>query len=751
MSLIDHAVVTWDTARPRLRQDLQFHFQLVEGRPMYVVEDRANRAYHQLGVPEYRFLRSLNGTKPAAKLVAECSAGRNELTENEAEGLLRWAIDQHLLQSSKSDQADRRLAQAEDQAGKGKAKQWQRLFFVKIPLGSPDRFFRPFTRLLGWTLDPWAMLAAALAGVYGCYLAASHYALLMEASSRAFLPQNWIWLLVVTVVLKLIHELWHGIATQKYGGVVPEWGVQLIAWISPMTYVDASSSWSFPSRWHRITVAAAGMYVELLLAVGALHLWTVTEPGFLNEICFNVLVSASMITLLFNANPLMRFDGYYIFSDLLNLRNLGQRGQQAFSWLNRRVFLGAKSASLPPVVRKRFLTYILYGAGAWCWRIIVTIGLMALAARLFHGMGLLPLLLAFVLGTASLVHSTVVFFKPTERSGHIPWGRASWRIGLAVLAAGAALTFIQINPAAAGLAVVEYPGKAIVRAETPGFVSTLHTADQEAVAQGQLLLTLGNESETAQLAMDEAQLALSEARARMLYLTENLEEWQLEVQRLEGLKERVSVQQKRVRALEVRAPVAGRVHAPPLIHQKGAYFDTGHPLLTIIPEEAPQFLISLRQQDFQKISSELAADPQPFRIRLLGRTKEYPARLKRTDSKATFAVPSPVLASSAGGPLAVRSINQRETASNKEGLARGAAKSESMTYFDSIKPEAERENMELLQPRFTLYASAGEAEDLREGEWGRSFYEGETEEALGRYLYRVIRSYLEKAFLEPES
>ncbi|WP_156345379.1 hypothetical protein [Verrucomicrobium spinosum] len=368
--------------------------------------------------------------------------------------------------------------------------------------------------------------------------------------------------------LKLVHELWHGIATQKYGGVVPEWGVQIIAWISPMTYVDASSSWRFPNRWHRIKVAAAGMYVELLLAVAALHLWTVTEPGLLREICFNVLISASMITLLFNANPLMRFDGYYIFSDLLDLRNLGQRGQQAFTWLNRRLFLGAKHASLPPVVRKRFFTYLTYGVASWCWRILVTIGLMALAAHLFHGMGLLPLLIAGVLGVAGFLHSAVSFFKPSEKAGHIPWGTAWWRIGLGLLVVVAALLFIQINPSAAGLAVVEYPGKAVVRAEVPGFMARQYVKDGQRVEKGQQLIDLANEPEVVQLEMYHAQLGLSETKARMLYLTGRFEEWQTEQQKTAGLKEKVAVQQKRVRAMEVRSPISGRVHAPGLPQQR---------------------------------------------------------------------------------------------------------------------------------------------------------------------------------------
>lgn len=744
---VDHAVFTWDNARPKLRQDLHFHFQIVEGKATYVLEDRANRGYHQLGVPEYRFLQSLNGTRPAAKLLSECSTGKDALSEAEVESLLRWAIDNHLLQSSRSDQADRRLAHAEDREPRGQSGKLTRFFFIKLPLGSPERFIRPFTRLLGWTLNPWAMMIALFVYIYGAYLASANQPELMQASSRAFLPQNWIWLLGTTVVLKLFHELWHGIATQKFGGIVPEWGLQVVAWISPLTYVDASSSWSFPNRWQRITVAAAGMYVELLLAVAALHVWSVTEAGIEHELAFNILVSASMVTLIFNANPLMRFDGYYMLSDLLDLRNLAQRGQMAFTWLNRRIFLGTKNPPIPPTLRKRFLLLFAYGSAAWLWRIIVSIGMLALAANLFHGMGLIALTISGVLFAASLLHSCFSFLNPREVAGKIPWRTAGWRIGLALCAVALALVFIPINPSAGGLAVVEYQDKAVLRAETPGFVSSILCADGDVVSQGQLLVQLSNKDEDSRLKLLKSQLEMSEYKARTLYLHESLDDWQTEEQKIIGLREKLQVQEKRVRDLEIRSTIAGRVYAPELRQQLQSYFSAGSPIITVYPEGAPQILISMRQQDFQDVAEELNTENKPFRIRLGGHPKEYTATLKRAQSKATLAIPSPVLASPSGGPLPVRSINQRETATQQRGLARSAGKFESLTYFESIRPEAQRENMELLLPRFNLHAMLNSAEGLREGEWGYCHYEGIKSQALGAWLFVNLRSYLEERFL----
>lgn len=746
----DHAVLTWDTARPKLRDDLVFHFQMVEGRPTYVVEDRINRAYHQIGVPEYRFLRSLDGTKPAAQILAERSNRQDSLSENEIESLLRWVIDHHLFEPSESGQADRRLAHAEELMPRKKKKSLLHLFFLKLPLGSPDAFLRPLTSLLSWAFSPGALLAGLGVIVYGAVLAITNHETLFEASSRALIPANWFWLIVATVFLKIIHELAHGIACQKFGGVVPEWGVQIIVWISPLTYIDATSSWGFANRWHRILVAGAGMYVELLVAVAALHYWLQADPGTMKEVAFNLLVSASLVTLLFNANPLMRFDGYYILSDLLDVRNLGQRGQQTFAWLNRRLFLGTGKQALAPVLRKRFFLYATYGFLSWIWRIVIMIGLLALAANLFQGMGLFALALSVVLFLAGFVHSLVTSFHASEALVKIPWRSAGWRIGAAMAVLAIALVVIPVNPTAEGYAVVEYPGKAVIRAAAPGFLATIHAPDGSRVEAGATLVTLRNEEESARLKTLEAELAWSEAKARGHYMGDRFDEWQAEKAKAEGLREKVGAQRVRLDSLDLTAPVAGRVHAPDLADRLDAWFATGMPVVTVIPDEPAGFLISLRQQDFQRIAPDLASEPQPFEIRLAGRPGRYEADFLRADSRASLAIPSPVLASSADGPLPVRGIDQKESAIRGSGLARGAGGAGPAGEDDTIRPEASREGLELLRPRFTLHASARESVGLKEGEWGPARYNGAGTEALGIWLWRLSVGYLEQRFLSAQ-
>ncbi len=178
----------------------------------------------------------------------------------------------------------------------------------------------------------------------------------------------------------------HGLACARYGGRVRQAGVILVLFV-PMAYVDVTSSWRFSSTWQRIVVATAGMYVELMVAAVAALIWSVSSPGAVSDLCFNVLFMAAVSTLLFNANPLMRFDGYYMLSDLVGLPNLASLGRTAVTDLARHGLLGVPSRGLPLTARAHFFVTA-YGLAAWCWSLLVAAGLIMGAALLFHGAGI---------------------------------------------------------------------------------------------------------------------------------------------------------------------------------------------------------------------------------------------------------------------------------------------------------------------------------------------------------------------------
>ena len=158
-----------------------------------------------------------------------------------------------------------------------------------------------------------------------------------------------LWTLLVG--LKTFHELGHAYACKRFGGTVPEMGAMIMMG-TPCAYVDASSSWSFPKRWHRMIVALAGMYFESMLAMVALVVWLCTDTGQLHSAAQYAIVLSTVVTIGFNANPLMRYDGYFILCDLLNFPNLHRDAKASSSSFIKWILYGIESK---PVSENRFL------------------------------------------------------------------------------------------------------------------------------------------------------------------------------------------------------------------------------------------------------------------------------------------------------------------------------------------------------------------------------------------------------------
>jgi len=683
----DYAVRDWAAAKPKIRSDLRFHYQDDAGISVYVLEDLVNRSYVQIGVPEYRFLRGLDGTRTAAQLLAESASRPDEkaLTEEEVAALLRWLLDQQLLESGDGAQADRRFShQEERRSGKGGDQNpVYKALFWKIPFGSPDRFLDGANRGLGWLFSgPCFGLWLALVG-YGGYLALENSAALLDAGSRAILPSNWLSLALVYTVLKLLHELGHGIAAKRFGAVIPEWGVQVIAFITPLTYVDATASWAFRSRRKRLIVAAAGMYVELAIAALAMIVWKQSGPGAVQTMALNTVFAASVVTLLFNANPLMRFDGYYILSDLAGIRNLGPRSQQLINWMGSRWILGKKEP-MPRGTRRQAKALFTYGVLSGIWRVLVMIGLLALMSHLFQGAGL----------------------------------------------------------ALAVLALVEFPDKAVLRPEIPAFVERVHVRPGQEVKEGQLLATLRNREEESTLEQLRLDLRRSELQSLSYLNADRLASYQAELEVQNGLRERLTVQTRRMQSLQVKAPVPGRLEAANLDSLPGRYLRTGERLFTIYPATPPRLLVSARAEDSENVV------PGPIRFRLRGRENELRGEITRVEQRATTAVPHPALAASLGGPLPVREVSQR----TQEGAATQAGGPEALSHFRGLKPEFDGLNQELARPRLVAYARIDfpdGADPVHEGEWGYVRLSRERGERLGGWLFRHASQYLRERFEPP--
>ncbi|MEM7784870.1 MAG: hypothetical protein AAF623_16085, partial [Planctomycetota bacterium] len=331
--------------RIRLRRGVRFELHDFGGQPSYIVRTKSGDGFYQIGIPEYAFISLLDGTQTIGQAIQATASrlGQDAFNLRNAIATCHW-----LLQNQLADSVDAtRLPESSiscliDRRREGfKAKRIAELnpMFVKLPLGNPDRILQTASKLFGWITSPFFFMIWSFALLCAAVTLFQHAEEINQSFLSVLAPNAWVWLGLTFVGLKIVHELAHGIFCLRYGGNVTETGLVFILCI-PIPYVDVTSCWAFPSKWQRIAVSSAGIYVELFIASLAAMGWVWTNDPVTRFHLFNVLLSASLTTVLFNANFLMRFDGYYILSDMISIPNLAQSGQQYVQFLGKKYLLG---------------------------------------------------------------------------------------------------------------------------------------------------------------------------------------------------------------------------------------------------------------------------------------------------------------------------------------------------------------------------------------------------------------------------
>ena len=424
-----------------------------------------------------------------------------------------------------------------------------------------------------------------------------------------------------------------------------EFGIGLMALV-PAPYVDASASAGFTDRRQRALVAAAGILVELALAVLALAVWLAVQPGWLRDIAFVVMFIATVSTLLFNANPLLRFDGYYVLCDALDLPNLATRSTAWWTHFLRRHMLRAPS-ELPQAAAGETKWLLLYAPLSLAYRIGLSLAMVLwLGAKwlLLGVLGAAYLVLAIVLRPLwAFARGALASAAPGAQRGRV---RAA--IAGAAVAAGALVFAVPLPFSTLAPAVVWLPESAQLRTEVAGFVSTLPIDDGALVAPGELLAVLDNP----QLAADRERLASQLDRLRadqtQMMLRDPLAAQNLN-EEIEHAVAELALADDRLAQLELHASVLGRLSMPRQSDLIGSYAKRGTTLghlfggvplqLRAVVAEEDAYLVRNRTRS---VEVRLAAEPNVTRV----------ATLRQTVPAATRALPTAAFGEPAGGPFA---------------------------------------------------------------------------------------------------
>ena len=652
-----------DGPTPMLRRELAFRPRIFAGKQYYVVEDPVNDRFFRVGLAEYCFLSRLDGRRTVGEALDETRSARSDcgFTPGDALSMCRWVVQSGLAQDKSLGAGA--AGPPPDVPAVATLRRGGRItpLSIQIPLFHPDRFFHLLAFWFSWLFSPWALLS---------WLALSGWAIrdlvvypdrLSSATSGILAADNWIWLGIVWVSLKIIHECGHGIACKRFGGEIREAGVIFVL-LAPLAYVDVTSSWRLRSKWARMAVAAGGMYLELTLAALATLVWARVDPGRLSQVCVNVMMTSGVVTVLFNANPLMRFDGYYLLSDVLELPNLYTSGRLHFRHLVRKYLFGMQSVS-PAGGGLRGLVTRIYGILSWGWRNLVFFGLVLTAATLLEGAGIVISVVAMAFWTAALVRRAVQFLGDPSAGGPNWWHFAVAGGGMSGLVL-LALTCIPWPGSVAAPAIVRYRPETTIRAEADGFIRKVHVHGGARVEEGQVLVQMFNDELRHELDLLELEIQKSRVQRRIQMRQGELAKAQAEARHLDRLETELREKREDYEHLTLRAPCAGEVVGRNLDALEGTYQPKGNYLLSIGQPDAKEVRLSIAQHDVLGFRHHTGL---PTRVYVPGH-HAFPAMLKRVEPRASLSPLDLSLSAPYGGALPVRKVDRNGHDHRSEGL-----------------------------------------------------------------------------------
>ena len=562
--------------RLRRRPDLTINTSLFQQEQSWIVKDPISLEYHRLREAEFTVLELLDGS-------ASLRSVKEALQDKYPTKLIRLADLQQLLATlhrsglvvaDSPGQASQLLHRKREKDRRRLTATLSNVLAIRLPGFDPERLLDWMHPRLGWLFSSWFLVVWAGLAVAAASLILSNYA---EFQARLpgfyqfFNLQNLGWLALVMAVTKIGHEFGHGLACKHFGGECHEIGMMLLVF-TPVLYCDTSDSWLLRNKWHRAFIGAAGIYVEVLLASIATFLWWNTKPGLFNFLCLNVMFVSSVSTVLFNMNPLLRYDGYYILSDILEIPNLAQKARLGLLNLLRVGCLGMRSVSARLLPQRGQFWFALYSVASFTYRWFVLGVILWFLHRMFEPYGL-QIIGHIVIGVSVIglllmpLWQLGKFFSVPGRIQEVkPKRFAISLVGFALVVA--TIAFLPLPHRVWSTLVVRPDMPQRVYVSVPGRLADLPVRPGEPVEPGELLARLENATLALRIAELEGDVAQQELHVQNLARQMSRDPqfgMMLETAKtgLVDLQEQLAQLQEDMGRLELRAERVGVVMPPP--------------------------------------------------------------------------------------------------------------------------------------------------------------------------------------------
>jgi putative peptide zinc metalloprotease protein len=675
------------TVRLRRRMDLVIAPQKYEGRTFFVVKDPVSLRYYRFKEQEHFLLQLMDGghTLDDAQKAFETRFPPERLKLEDLEQFGQQLLNAGLVQNE-SPHAGKVLF--DNRQKKRRLEMFQtfsNILYIKIPVFDPEKILKKMLPWLWWMFTITFLLASVSVMLSALFLVLSHFDTFysrLPSYQEFFSFKNVIYLWAALGVVKVIHEFGHGLSCKAFGGEVHEMGFLLLCF-SPAMYCNVSDAWTLPNKWQRIIISAAGIYVELMIAAFATFVWWNTPSWpFVNHLSLSLMVVCSVSTVVFNGNPLMRYDGYYVLADWLEIPNLRDRANRYIQNLAMEYGLGIETQPEPYMDLWRRVLFITFAVVSYLYRWVVTFVILKFMASFLrpYKLEVISNMLALAALASMIGWPLYRLLKNVHKRGRLPdmkTGRVTLSAAAVVLGL-CALFFLPMpvtRVRSHGVVQINPNDIAQVHIRVPGILEKILVQEGQHVKKNHVLAVFS--SRELDLRRDEA-LALIETKKKIVDLYEPL------INRENDARQRAALQEQRSKAenerkqaenilnqvneelkqLELRAPRDGVVIGSPQKEEVGKRWEKDDKTLFCSIGDKGKLRVLLPVNSFENDlvrenlgKRKLRREPLVATIRVQGREYHtWTGVVVDVPESEAKEIPLP-LSNKGGGPLAVRPSN----------------------------------------------------------------------------------------------
>ncbi|SFS22526.1 hypothetical protein [Yoonia litorea] len=591
--------------RPKLRGHVRLHRHDYRDRVWFILYDLSTGRSQRVSPAAYRMIGLMNGRRTLQTLwdAVNKQLGGRAPTQDEA---IRLLGQLHAADAISCDvppdtaELFRRYEKTERQKIK---QRFASPLAIRIPIWDPDRFLDATYPYVRWIFTRTFGLVWLALIIWAIFTAAANWSAITEnISDRVFNPANLAVLWLVYPVVKAFHELGHGYMVKKNGGEVHEIGIMFLVFI-PVPYVDASAATGFRSKYQRMAVGGMGIMAELFLSAIALFVWLYAQDGVATAIAYNVMLIGGISTLFFNGNPLLRFDGYYVLADWLEIPNLGPRSNNHIGYVVQKYLFRSRDAVPVTSNAGEQFWFVLYGVSSFFYRMFIMFAIIAYVAGRFFFIGVLiaiwSIFMQLVLPLIKNLH--FLFTSPKLRNKR-PFAIFVTGLGTALLAI---LLFVVPAPFATVVDGVTWPkNQAQIRAGTSGFIASTPQVIQPQVASDNLLVQVTDpflearrellQTEIANLEFQRSAVILND-RTEAALIAAEIEASELDLARLE----------EQLAEMRITSPRAGLAILPNQSDLEGRFIQKGNIIGYVVDQtDALTLRVAVDQNDIDLVRNQ---------------------------------------------------------------------------------------------------------------------------------------------------